>query len=227
MTQTNTENQKEGRCKTENSAWLKIFTLSVWVLVLILSMCLVHTMYLKQINKPKEITVVYDEKQDVQKLKQKAYTSYNNWLVNLSKKYKTNVEDVKETCVIIEKYCEKYSLYPPVIIALVGVESNFRSKAVSYKGWEYGNGLMQVSYVVLKEYNKKHKTKYMVRDLYKKEVNIEVGCWYYSRLHKVYKIKNTKANLSAYNMGPNSRRYNARYVNGVMNNLKLLRFTNF
>lgn len=97
----------------------------------------------------------------------------------------------------------KYGLDANLVLSIIAVESNFKKNVNSYLGSKYGRGLMQVSEVVLTEYNwMNYKNTKKVSDLYNPIHNIEVGCWYLARLRDHYGIKELANWLSAYNSGP-------------------------
>lgn len=104
----------------------------------------------------------------------------------------------KKYAVYIEKYAEKYSLDIWLVYAVVRVESNFETNAVSIKD---ARGLMQVSKLTgewgASEIGLENFT---VEDLFNPEINIEIGCWYLNRLIQQYDEKIDTA-LAAYNAG--------------------------
>lgn len=145
------------------------------------------------------------------------------WFEKLSEKYKVAISDIVHICGKARFYAKKYNIDYYEVTSLIGAESEFYQYAVSYLGHKYGNGLMQVSQIVLTEYNWKHNTNYTINDLYDMDINLEIGCWYYARLRDHYNIKNEPIYmLSAYNMGPYSKELNNNYVGKVLANLSML-----
>lgn len=96
------------------------------------------------------------------------------------------------------KYAEKYDVNPYLILAVIKTESNFRESVKSNKE---AKGLMQISPITGRWAAKLIKIKnYNEGMLYYPKTNIEVGCWYISRLKSEFNGDMTKV-LAAYNGG--------------------------
>lgn len=91
------------------------------------------------------------------------------------------------------------------IYSIMAVESEFKKKANSYLGKEYGRSLMQVSEIGLTDYNNKHwKEKNIeAEELYDIDTNIKVGCWiFFNNVN--YGIETLSEQIIAYNEGHKS-----------------------
>jgi soluble lytic murein transglycosylase len=67
---------------------------------------------------------------------------------------------------------------------IIKIESNGSARAISRRRCR---GLMQISPLVLKEYNRYHPNRrYGLSDLYNPEANVKIGTWYLRRLRDVY-----------------------------------------
>jgi soluble lytic murein transglycosylase-like protein len=110
---------------------------------------------------------------------------------------------------------QKTGIEPYVIYAIIETESDFTKEAKSFLGAPSGRGLMQVSEVALKEYNNWHRKKYVKKDLYNISINLEVGCWYYTKLVDYTKTRMYRNLYVAYNVGPYEYNLNSQFY---MNN---------
>ncbi|MCI1958918.1 MAG: lytic transglycosylase domain-containing protein [Clostridia bacterium] len=97
----------------------------------------------------------------------------------------------------VEKYSEKYNTDKYLIYAIIKTESNFNQNAVSPKN---AKGLMQVTEVTgiwaaenigIKDFS--------TDKLFDPDTNIEIGCWYISKLMRQFNCCNTA--IAAYNAG--------------------------
>ena len=71
-----------------------------------------------------------------------------------------------------------------LVSRLIEVESNGRARAISRRRCR---GLMQISPLVLKEYNRYHpRGRYGLSDLYNPKHNVKIGTWYLKRLKNDY-----------------------------------------
>ena len=94
---------------------------------------------------------------------------------------------------------------------IIQIESGGDPNAVSFAGAKNGRGLMQISEIVLKEYNQVNKTNITVDSLYNPGFNKEVGTWYLLRIFNRYLKCNgtTEDILICYNWGyGNWRKWN-------------------
>ena len=99
--------------------------------------------------------------------------------------------------------CSKYELDISLICAVINIESGWDKRAVSTSG---AVGLMQVMPSTAKEVALKLQIEdYKDEDLYDKETNIEIGCFYLKYLLDLFD-KNEELALYAYNAGPNKVR---------------------
>jgi len=106
--------------------------------------------------------------------------------------------------------------------AIIMTESNGNPNAVSYLGYNYGIGLMQVSKIGLKDYNLWNGTKYTQEDLFNPSINIKVGSWIFIHNTHYGVPKEVPALLTAYNAGVQYyKTHGIRhvYVNKVMSHL--------
>lgn len=113
---------------------------------------------------------------------------------------------------------EKYNLPLYIIFSIIDTESEFYRVANSRIGKENGRGLMQVSEVCLKDFNNKSGEKIRTKDeLYYIYVNMNIGCWYYSRLYNLKAINNYDEAYVAYNVGiGNFQKYKNKYLNNKL-----------
>lgn len=99
---------------------------------------------------------------------------------------------------IILEYSKEYGLNPYLITAIIKVESNFNTKALSKKN---AMGLMQIRESTGKWIAEKIGIDNFTSEmLYQPETNIKMGCWYIDYLIKYYD-GNVKLALAAYNGG--------------------------
>lgn len=98
---------------------------------------------------------------------------------------------------IIKLCSEKYGLPPELVCAVIRTESRFQPKAVSSKG---AAGLMQIMEETAEWAASSIKMQnYSYDRIFEPEINIEIGCWYLSRLIRQY--GETEVALAAYNAG--------------------------
>jgi soluble lytic murein transglycosylase len=99
---------------------------------------------------------------------------------------------------IVYEYAKRYDVDPFLVYAIMKVESKYDTLAISRSG---AKGLMQImdktgawgaSQVSIKDYT--HDV------LFKPEVNVQIGCWYISKLIRQYEGNMSMA-LAAYNAG--------------------------
>ncbi|MBE7011053.1 MAG: lytic transglycosylase domain-containing protein [Ruminococcaceae bacterium] len=99
----------------------------------------------------------------------------------------------------VEKYAEEYELDKYLVYAIIKTESKFDEKAVSDAG---AVGLMQIMEDTAKECNDKGNFGYNIPDMLSEpDVNIRLGCYYFSELVKQFD-ENTDLAIMAYNAGP-------------------------
>lgn len=87
--------------------------------------------------------------------------------------------------------------YRHIVGAIIAVESSGNPNAVSYAD---AVGLMQITPIVLIEYNRENNTSYSKDDLFSAFVNMNIGIWYFRRLIERYNLSVYDA-LRAYNAG--------------------------
>ncbi len=98
----------------------------------------------------------------------------------------------------VEEYSAKYDLDKYLVYAVIQTESKFDPDAVSDAG---AVGLMQLMEETAKECNEKAEFGYNIpQDLTDPEKNIQIGCYYLSRLLKIFNNDKELA-LFAYNGG--------------------------
>ena len=99
---------------------------------------------------------------------------------------------------LIEKYARENEIDPFLIAAVIRVESKFNHKAQSAPG---ARGLMQImpetGMWVAEKMNLGQIT---IDDLYRPEINIQLGCWYIAHLKECFN-GNLLVGLAAYNAG--------------------------
>lgn len=136
---------------------------------------------------------------------------------------RSDIADIVD-CTIILSTQNQLDFY--LVLSIIATESNFNASAISCAGSYNGRGLMQVSEIALKDYNRVNRTHYKSKDLFDIEINILIGIWSYLQ-NASYGIDPDNINqmLSAYNLGcKNAKRGKlARsYINKVRANyLKL------
>lgn len=98
---------------------------------------------------------------------------------------------------LVKKYSERYDLDPFLVLAVIKAESSFRNTAVSHKN---ARGLMQITEKTGEWGAEKIGLKNYTADmLFDPETNINIGCWYLSRLYDQF--GDTDLALAAYNAG--------------------------
>ena len=116
-------------------------------------------------------------------------------LYNLSSGSMLTVGDVWTTW---RNVITRYSHTDPYMTAaIIQTESNGDYTA---KGPTNDYGLMQITPIVLKEFNVNQSHNYGIDDLFRPEINITIGSWYLERLVNHYKLNLYDA-LRAYNAG--------------------------
>jgi soluble lytic murein transglycosylase-like protein len=105
-----------------------------------------------------------------------------------------------ETPDTIEQYRKNMPRW--FIETVILVESEGNHNAVSYAGFEYGAGLMQVSQVAVIEYNKFHGTNWTQWQVYTdKDLNIKVGCWLLNHYYELLDYPAFDDLYMAFNVG--------------------------
>ncbi len=82
------------------------------------------------------------------------------------------------------EWAAKYELPPALLLALIDYESGGDPSAVNPASG--AAGLMQITAIVLKDYNNRHGTKWTRRDLLDPSLNIAMGAELLSRIAKTY-----------------------------------------
>lgn len=102
---------------------------------------------------------------------------------------------------LVKHYAEKYSLDWLLVASIIYHESRFRYWAESKRG---ARGLMQVMPETGQEIAKKLGWQnFSADDLFKPKVNLEMGCYYFSRMFMEFN-NDTRIALAAYNAGKGS-----------------------
>lgn len=98
----------------------------------------------------------------------------------------------------ILKYSSEYNIDPYLVYAIINVESNFKSEVIS--GAE-ARGLMQIR-TVTADWAREHIELQDLsdEDYFNPEINLNIGCWYVSKLSEMYQGDITKI-AAAYNAG--------------------------
>ncbi len=100
---------------------------------------------------------------------------------------------------IVETNAQKYGLEKELVYAMIRTESKFDPYAVSATG---ARGLMQIQEETAEECIRELKLTGITPDsLFEPEVNISLGCYYFSKLLKQYQGSYVNAS-AAYNGGP-------------------------
>ena len=97
---------------------------------------------------------------------------------------------------IVKKYSYQYDVPENLVYAIIRVESDFKSKAVSSKG---AIGLMQIMPIAYRDFCDDTGEDYDVSMLEDPETNIRVGTYWLSRMYRFYGNWNTV--IAAYNAG--------------------------
>ncbi len=98
---------------------------------------------------------------------------------------------------LVSKYSERYDIDPYLVFAVIKVESSFRHRAVSPKN---ARGLMQITEGTGKWGAEQIGLGGFSQDmLFDPEANIQIGCWYLSRLYSEF--GDTDLVIAAYNAG--------------------------
>lgn len=112
-------------------------------------------------------------------------------------------KDFSEYTYLLFENCIKYDIPIELLYGMILQESRFRIDAKNKRS--NATGLMQITPIALKDYNKHNNTSYTMEDLYDPHLNIEIGCWTYNqnRIYlSYYGIELTTENLlRAYNSG--------------------------
>lgn len=99
----------------------------------------------------------------------------------------------------VEKYAAEFSLEKELVYAIIRTESKFDPYAVSTTG---AKGLMQIQEETAQDCAKDLKMEnFSLEALFDPEINIRLGCYYFSKLLKRYK-GNIQLSVAAYNGGP-------------------------
>jgi len=100
----------------------------------------------------------------------------------------------------LNKYSKMYELDPLLMGALIFTESRFQENSVSPAG---AVGLMQIMPLTAVEISQDLGIKdFAQRDLFNEEINIQMGCYYLSKLKKNLNMEEPWWGLAAYNAGP-------------------------
>lgn len=103
----------------------------------------------------------------------------------------------REEMSLISNYSQKYNVDPALVAAMAHTESGFDKDAVSHKG---ASGYMQIMEQTANWAAEEIGIKDFNYDMIKEpKINIEIGCWYISKLINQYGSVDTA--LAAYNAG--------------------------
>lgn len=120
-------------------------------------------------------------------------------------------EKAKSIMYLIKEYSEIYDFNVTTILGLMAQESHYISKAKSKAN---AKGLMQVTPIALKDYNRYHNTSYIESDLYDDRINIMIGCWTLNRQKKYIDSDNIDECIISYNSGSTNFKNNkSDYLN--------------
>lgn len=102
---------------------------------------------------------------------------------------------------LVQQYADRYQLDWLLVTSIIYHESRFRPQAVSPRG---ARGLMQIMPTTGEEIaGKLGKVKFEPTDLFKPQVNLDLGCYYFSKLLTEFN-GDVKLSLAAYNAGRGS-----------------------
>lgn len=201
--------------KAGNLLPLKTLCLTIWSGVFILIL-----LFICKITA--EPVIVYTEQTVVNNYQPNNYQSIEvatakDITIDDAVKYAKTINAKRITEVAFEMK-EKYNLPLYVIFALIDTESEFYRTANSPLGKSSGRGLLQVSEICLKDFNNKSGQKVKtVNDLYYIYDNMNIGCWYFSRLYNLKSIYTYSQAYIAYNVGiGNYEKYKYNYLNNYM-----------
>lgn len=215
---------------------LKLLCIIVWLCVFLLGFELIEKFY-------------FDRKE--QAIEQQEYeTTFDNNIVAENVIYveenENNYKDNWDEKITreVEKASLKYDVPEFVIYAIIATESNFHRtedidlfniSSVNYRARSVYDcrGLMQVSQYALDDFNRIHNTYYNMNDLYKVDINIDVGVWYFTQfrtvafswteMYVIYNVGYAKYNKVNYNWFKhidnnwyNKQRNSFFFMNGVM-----------
>ena len=103
---------------------------------------------------------------------------------------------------LVNSMADKYSLPRYVVASIVNIESSFDSNAISKVG---AIGLMQLMPTTAFDCADRLNIEITIDDLYDESINMEIGCYYFTYLLKLFD-NNIINSLCAYNWGLNNVR---------------------
>lgn len=216
--------------REQNLTGLKVFCLTVWTFAL---MAILYFIYITAKN-PIIVESSFNNNSFNNIVESKeiipvTYVEKDNFTIKKAAEY-VKTENAERISQVAFQMKEKYDLPLYIIFAIIDTESEFHRNINSRIGKKYGRGLMQVSEICLQDFNDKSgERKRSKDDLYYIGVNMNIGCWYFSRLYNLKMINSYDEAYVAYNVGiGNFTKYKNKYMrNRTLENEKynaLLRF---
>lgn len=192
---------------------LKLLCALIWTCVVLSGIMLGLTVYSNK--KPAPVTeVVLIEKEEPQVVMiemSERDRAIHNWVPkmvevrNIKNTKKLSYQEAFQMANMIANHAEDAGLTYHQAFVIVNIESDFCPWA--YNQISFASGLCQVTQPCLDEFNRHNGTKYTLKDMFVRDLGLEVGFWYYSRLlthyksFKEYGISDLKDAYIAYNFG--------------------------
>lgn len=191
---------------------LKVFCLTVWTFAL---MAILYFIYITTKN---PIIIENSFNNNIIENKEIIPVTYvkkdnNAFTIKKAAEY-VKTENAERISQVAFQMKEKYDLPLYIIFAIIDTESEFHRSINSRIGKKYGRGLMQVSEICLQDFNDKSGERRRNKDdLYYIGVNMNIGCWYFSRLYNLKIINSYDEAYVAYNVGiGNFTKYKNKYM---------------
>ena len=106
---------------------------------------------------------------------------------------------------LVREHSAIYGFNVTTVLAVIAQESNYISSARSKAD---ARGLMQVTPIALKDFNRYHNTSYTESDLYNDGINIMIGCWTLDRQKTYIGTDNLASCIISYNSGASNFKNN-------------------
>ena len=147
-----------------------------------------------------EIVTVVEEPEQESDIRERILSS----IIKLSYNSIT-VEKAEVILSLVEEHCSWYGFELSTVLGLIAQESHFKSKARSHAD---ARGLMQVTPIALRDFNRIHGTDYTEQDLYNDGINLMIGCWTLDRQRKYIGSNDMDECIISYNSGAGNFRRN-------------------
>ena len=118
-----------------------------------------------------------------------------------------SITDEKASSILslVREHSAIYGFNVTTVLAVIAQESNYISSARSKAD---ARGLMQVTPIALKDFNRYHNTSYTESDLYNDGINIMIGCWTLDRQKTYIGTDNLASCIISYNSGASNFKNN-------------------